>query len=168
MFDQERWFVPYFSIMAAGMGLVTLLNNRALHRFRARSVALGAGCLQICAAGTMLGLALSAGGRPHFVLWITIFSLANACMVAFFPLGQSLALEPMGEMAGTASAVLGFTMAMLGAGLAAIIDQAISGSVTPIGVGYLAYGTAALACQLFALHHQRTQAMAPRTGVEAG
>ncbi len=64
VFDQEHWFVPYFSIMAAGMGLVTLLNNRALHRFRARSVALGAGCLQICAAGTMLGLALAAGGRP--------------------------------------------------------------------------------------------------------
>ena len=59
-------------------------------------------------------------------------------------------------------------MAMLGAGLAAIIDQAISGSVTPIGVGYLAYGTAALACQLFALHHQRTPAMAPRPAFGAG
>lgn len=157
VFDQERWFVPYFSIMAAGMGLVTLLNNRALHRFRARSVALTAGGLQICAASTMLALAY--GGRPPFVLWITIFSLANACMVAFFPLGQSLALEPMGEMAGTAAAVLGFTMTMFGAGLAALIDQAVSGTVTPVGIGYLAYGTAGLACQLFAVRHQRLQTM---------
>ena len=114
MFDQERWFVPYFSIMAAGMGVVTLLNNRALHRFRARSVALSAGGLQICAASTMLALAPANGGRPPFVLWIAIFSLANACMVAFFPLGQSLALEPMGKMAGTAAAVLGFTMMLIG------------------------------------------------------
>ncbi|MXW59172.1 MAG: multidrug effflux MFS transporter [Acidimicrobiia bacterium] len=154
VFDQERWFVPYFSIMAAGMGIVTLLNNRALHRFRARSVALCAGGLQICAASTMLALALANGGRPPFVLWITIFSLANACMVAFFPLGQSLALEPMGEMAGTAAAVLGFTMMLIGASLAALIDQAISGTVTPVGIGYLAYGTAGMACQLIAVRHQ--------------
>lgn len=159
VFDQENWFVPYFSIMAAGMGLVALLNNRALRRFQARSLALAAGGMQIAAAGTMLSLALAAGGKPPFVLWITIFSLANACMVAFFPLGQSLALEPMGKMAGTAAAVLGFTMAMFGAGLAAIIDQAISGSVTPVGVGYLTYGIAAMACQLFAVHHQRRQTM---------
>ena len=155
VFDQKHWFVPYFSIMAAGMGLVALLNNRALRRFQARKLALGAGAMQIVAAGTMLGLALAAGGKPHFILWITIFSLANACMVAFFPLGQSLALEPMGKMAGTAAAVLGFAMAMFGAGLAALIDRTISGTVTPVGVGYLAYGTAAMACQLFALHHQR-------------
>jgi len=81
-------------------------------------------------------------------------------LVAFFPLGQSLALEPMGEMAGTASAVLGFTMALFGAGLAALIDQAVSGTVTPVGVGYLAYGTAAIACQLFAVRHQRRKMMA--------
>ena len=76
-------------------------------------------------------------------------------MVAFFPLGQSLALEPMGDIAGTAAAVLGFTMALFGAGLAALIDQAISGTVTPVGIGYLAYGTAGMACQLFAVRHSR-------------
>lgn len=108
----------------------------------------------------MLALALANGGRPPFVLWITIFSLANACMVAFFPLGQSLALEPMGEMAGTAAAVLGFTMMLIGAGLAALIDQAISGTVTPVGIGYLSYGTAGMACQLFAVRHQHRRTSA--------
>ena len=166
VFDQERWFVPYFSIMAAGMGLVALLNHRALHWFRARNLALAAGTLQMAGASTMLGLALANGGTPPFVLWITVFSLTNACLVAFFPLGQSLALEPMGKMAGTASAVLGFTMALFGAGLAALIDQAVSGTVTPVGIGYLAYGTAAIACQLFAVRHQRKLAVVPRTGFE--
>ena len=138
-----------------GKGLVALLNHRALHWFRARNLALGAGLLQMAGASTMLSLAMVNGGTPPFVLWITIFSLTNACLVAFFPLGQSLALEPMGKMAGTASAVLGFAMALFGAGLAALIDQAVSGTVTPVGVGYLAYGTAAMACQLFAVRHQK-------------
>lgn len=168
VFDRKHWFVPYFSIMAAGTGLVALLNSQALRRFRARTLALGAGGLQLVASGIMLGLSLYAGGTPPFVFWIAIYSLANASLVVIFPLGQSLALEPMGELAGTASAVLGFSMLLFGAGLAAIIDQAISGSVTPVGVGYLAYGTAGLACQLFAVHHQRKHAMAPRAGIEAG
>ena len=156
VFDQAHWFVPYFSIMAAGMGLVALVNNRALRRFRARSLALGAGGLQLVAAGTILGLSLASGGTPPFVLWIAIYSLANACLVAIFPLGQSLALEPMGALAGTASAVLGFTMMLFGAGLAALIDRAVDGTVTPVGIGYLAYGIAGIACQLFALrHHSR-------------
>ncbi len=155
VFDESGWFVPYFSIMATGMALVALLNNRALKRFRAQTLALGAGGLQIAASGTLLGLALATGGRPPFVLWLAVFSLANSCFVAFFPLGQSLALEPMGEMAGTAAAILGFTMSLFGAGLAALIDRSISGTVTPIGIGYLAYGIAALACQAFAVHHRR-------------
>lgn len=40
--------------------------------------------------------------------------------------------------------------------------QAISGTVTPVGVGYLAYGTAGLACQLFAVRHQQSPAIAGR------
>jgi len=51
----------------------------------------------------------------------------------------SLALEPMGELAGTASGVAG-AISLGGAGLLAVIFSAqIKYSVTPLTIGYLLY-----------------------------
>ena len=79
-----------------------------------------------------------------------LFSLCNAVHVAVFPTGMSLALEPMGAMAGTAASVLGFSTWMAGSLLASFTDRAIDGSVMPVGVAYFAYSTISLLCQLWA------------------
>ena len=81
---------------------------------------------------------------------VVVFMVANGFHIAFFPTGNSLALEPMGALAGTAAAAIGSLTLLLGAFLASFIDRAITGSVTPIAVGYLVYGVASLGCQVWA------------------
>jgi DHA1 family bicyclomycin/chloramphenicol resistance-like MFS transporter len=57
---------------------------------------------------------------------------------------MSRALEPLGDVAGTAAGVLGM-MTLTGASLlAAIVGMRIGTSTTPWAVGYLCYGTIAL------------------------
>ena len=82
-------------------------------------------------------MTIATDGLPPFGVWLVLFSLCNAIHVAVFPSGISLALEPMGEMAGTAASVLGFGTWMLGSLLASFTDRAIDGSVMPIGIAYL-------------------------------
>ncbi|WP_423920494.1 hypothetical protein [Candidatus Poriferisodalis sp.] len=134
------------SAIAAG---VSIANNQMLRRVEARPLALVAGVAFMVTSGALLAVTAAAGGLPRIGVWMLLFSLANASMIGFAPVAISLALEPMGALAGTAAAVVGFCSTGLGALLAAITDRAIAGDVMPIGVSYFAYGALALTCQLW-------------------
>ncbi len=150
VYDRSSWFVPYFSaagVIAAG---VALTSNRVLHRMDARQLVLWAGGAFTATSAALFAVTVASDGLPPFGLWLALFTLCNAVHVAVFPSGVSLALEPMGEMAGTAASTLGVSTWMLGSLLASFTDRAIDGSVLPIGVAYLTYTAIALACQLWA------------------
>ena len=150
VYGRPGWFVPYFSAFSVVAAAVALGSNRMLHRIEARQLALGAGVAYAAAAAALFAVTVATEGLPPFGVWLVLFSLANASYVGVFPSGMSLALEPMGQMAGTAAAVLGFMGSVGGSLLASFTDRAIEGSVMPIGVAYLAYSLIALACQLWA------------------
>ena len=150
VYGRSGWFVPYFSAYGVVAAAVALGSNRILHRVEARQLALGAGVTYGAASAALFAATLAGGGLPPFGVWLALFSLANACYVGVFPSGMSLALEPMGQMAGTAAAVLGFMGAVGGSLLASLTDRAIEGSVMPIGIAYLTYSLISLACQIWA------------------
>ncbi len=150
VYRQPEWFVPYFTAMSVLAGVVAVGANRLLRWFEADRVALGAGTGYAISATALLGVTVAGDGLPALVLWLALFSLANACHTAFFPTCISLALEPMGRLAGTASSVIVFSTSMLGSLLASFTDRAISDTVTPISVSYFGYSLIALACQLWA------------------
>ena len=74
----------------------------------------------------------------------------NALHVVIGPTCNSLAMAPMGEIAGTASAVIGAVSLAVAALLSSITNNLIDGSVTPLSLGYLCYGVLAWACILWA------------------
>ena len=150
VYARPGWFVPYFSAVGVLAALVALGSNRLLHTVRASQMALGASVAFSTACAALFAATAAGGGLPPFMVWLVLFSLANACHVAVFPTAMSLALEPMGEMAGTAAGVLGFSASLGGSLLASFTDRAIDDSVMPIGIAYLAYSSIALACQLWA------------------
>lgn len=150
VYGRSGWFVPYFSTFSVVAAAVALGSNRMLHRIEARQLALRAGVAYAAASTALFAVTVAGEGLPPFGVWLALFSLANASYVGVFPSGMSLALEPMGQMAGTAAAVLGFMGSVGGSLLASFTDRAIDGSVMPVGVAYLAYSLIALACQLWA------------------
>jgi DHA1 family bicyclomycin/chloramphenicol resistance-like MFS transporter len=150
VYDRSTWFVPYFTVAALIAAAVALTSNRLLHRINARQLALGAGCGFAASSIGLFAVTVASDGLPPFGLWLVLFSVCNAVHVAVFPSGSSLALEPMGAMAGTAASVLGASTWMVGSLLASFTDRAIDGSVMPIGIAYFAYSSIALACQLWA------------------
>ena len=150
VYDRAGWFLPYFTVAGVVAAAVALSSNRLLHRLHARQLALGAGSAFAAASAALFAVTIASDGLPPFGVWLVLYSLCNSIHVAVFPSGISLALEPMGAMAGTAASVLGFSTWMLGALLASFTDRAIDGSVMPIGIAYFAYSSIALVCQLWA------------------
>ncbi|TIT73627.1 MAG: multidrug effflux MFS transporter, partial [Mesorhizobium sp.] len=85
-------------------------------------------------------------------LWLFIAFFAGA-MVPFGCLGanfNALAMEPLGELAGTASSILGFMQTFLGGLLGTLIGQAYNGTVTPLAAGFCGVSVAALLMILIA------------------
>ena len=150
VYGRPGWFVPYFSAFGVASAAVALGCNRMLHRLEARQLALGLGATFVAISAVLFAVTAAGDGLPPFGLWMALFSLANASYVGVFPTSISLALEPMGKMAGTAAAVMGACGSLGGSLLASFTDRAIDGSVMPIGIAYLVYSLLALVCQLWA------------------
>ncbi len=87
-----------------------------------------------------IGVAISFDGVPPFWLWFVLTTLLLAVNSSSSPLLQSVAMEPMGAIAGTAASVSGSIIFVGGAILGSIIDGFITNTVTPFGVGFAIYG----------------------------
>lgn len=163
VFGYGDWFVTYFSLMALLLGCMSLGINRLLRRVSAGHVTLAAGAGMIVFSAARVILAQLTGGVPPFWVWVVLFTLSNFCVVAMFPSLNSLALAPMGELAGTAASVIGFLTSVGGAVLGAITDRRLGGTVAPLALGYLLYSTFAYCCQLLALRRSSdpTEAVIP-------
>ena len=90
------------------------------------------------------------GGVPPFGVFLLLIIVAVANLVAVNPSLISLAMERMGHIAGTASAVIGTLSYTGGARLAGVVDGAMADSIAPLAIGFLVYGTAMLICMLWA------------------
>ena len=82
------------------------------------------------------GVAATAAGHPPLVL------LMAYLMVSFFGIGllfgnlTALAMQPLGAIAGTGSAVVGATSMLISLTLGTAIGQAYNGTVLPLVIGF--------------------------------
>lgn len=154
VYDRGDEFAYYFAGMALIMGAVIFAGSRQVRR-------VGADRIIIVALPTSLVLSIvvaiwswQAGGQPSFFIWFALITVINSLRTLVNPLMQAQAMEPMGEMAGTAAAVIGTITMGGGAILASFVDRAIAGSVTPLVFSYAGYGVIGLAFALWARRHR--------------
>ena len=129
-------------------------------------VVVAAGIFVTLAAIGLVG-AIAADGVPSIWWWFGWAFCANAMSMIMGPMSASLALEPMADKAGTASAILGVAQLGVGAGLAAIVDAQIDTTVTPMLLGALVYGVLGLVCLVMATRQPTPTRRAP-TPVSVG
>ncbi len=130
-------YFPFaFAGVAVFMSMSSFLNSRLVGKFGMRRLSHGA-LLGFITINTIWLLALVFGPHPMpFFLFIGFFGLA---MFQFGWIGSnfnSLAMEPLGHVAGTASSVLGFMSTVGGALIGAGIGQAFNGTALPMVAGY--------------------------------
>jgi len=144
VFGRADQFVFFFGGGGLLMVAALLINNRLIRQFRTRPMALFSSAILIAASAIGLVLTLLADGTPAIWVWFGWIAIANAMTTTLAPMCSALALQPMGEQAGTAASVLGVITLAGGAGIGAIIDASINDTVTPMAVGYLICGLASL------------------------
>jgi len=139
VFDRSSQFAVFFALIGAITVPFLIVNNHLIGRFGARRMSMVA-----CSSSTALAIAaviptLLVDGRPSFWLWYPWLVAITGLLTLATPSITALALEPMGELAGTASSLLFFTGFAFGATLAALFDRQIEDTITPFVVGFALY-----------------------------
>ncbi|WP_242223878.1 multidrug effflux MFS transporter [Shinella zoogloeoides] len=130
------WFPVAFAGVAAFMALSSFVNARLVGRFGMRRLSHGALVGFLAVNALWLALTLAWPGHLPFPIFIVLFALS---MFQFGWIGSnfnSLAMEPLGHVAGTASSVLGFMGTAGGTVIGAIIGQSFNGTALPLVTGF--------------------------------
>jgi DHA1 family bicyclomycin/chloramphenicol resistance-like MFS transporter len=160
VFKSPGLFTTVFAMVAGGIALASVLNSRMVERLGSRLIAHTA--LFGFIGFSLVHAAIAYAG--HDSLWV--FAALQACkMFCFgFIAGNfgSMAMEPMGHIAGTAASAQGFISTIGGALLGFWIGQQFDGSTVPMTVGFAVLGVVALLLvltaekgRLFKAHHLR-------------
>ena len=144
VYGKASQFAVIFSILGIPMAIAFFASNSFISMFGAKKVAIFSVGVSVLINITSLLLAITSNGSPNFWIWLLLVGSSNIFLSLLTPIGLSLALEPMGDLAGTASGVAG-AISLGGAALLAVIFSAqIKYSVTPLALGYLLYSTISL------------------------
>ena len=137
-----KLFPLFFGILAVSVGVASLLNSGLVMRFGMHALANRA--LQLMMILTWLFLAIVWAYDGHPPLWLF---MAN-CLALFFCIGvlfgnlNSIAMEPLGHVAGTAAAVIGSVTTLLAVVLSYLVGQAYNGTLFPLALAFVCLITA--------------------------
>lgn len=158
VFDRGPAFPLIFGGLAAVMGAAMLLNGAVVSRFGVRRLVHAVMVAFVVWALALTAYARAHDGVPPFWPFMVGLALMLTLYALLFPNINTIALDPMGSVAGMAAAVTGFVTFAVGASLGAILDRTMGESVTPLTVGFLGLGAAAV---LFVLWAERGRLFRP-------
>lgn len=144
IYGKGSQFTILFGLSGVGMAVALLINNRLIGRFGMRPMATRAAAGFVVVGLVGSAVAVAAGGVPPLWAWLAWAMVANALTTIMTPMCAAIALGPMANQAGMASAVLGLGQFGVGSILAALVDARIDATVTPMLVGATVFGLAGL------------------------
>lgn len=143
-------FPFYFGMLAAGFGAASLINARLVMRFGMHYLSLRAGIVLCVIAASLLGVELLIAALPPLWLVLAAFMGIFFCAGVLFGNYNTLAMEPMGHIAGSASAIIGTATTGISLAVGTVIGQAYDGTPRNVAMGFAITGLAALGAQAFA------------------
>lgn len=161
VYGRSGQFAILFSLASAISAAAAYANSRLVERIGANTVMKVSGAGFVVVGTLIAAISVIDTGRPSFWLWYGLVTVIFALVNIFIPTGNALAMEPMGHLAGTASAVVGTLSLLGGTLLGMLIDGLLESSVTPMSIGFLVYGGLAMLSVLWASRSPR----APKSGV---
>jgi DHA1 family bicyclomycin/chloramphenicol resistance-like MFS transporter len=144
IYGRPELFVWIFAGVGLTMAVFTFLNSQLVGRFGARKAVRGMLTVYWILASILLGLTMVQQGMPNIFIFFAFLALLQGINVATEPNSTSLALEPMGSVAGMASAMAGTSVLVIGSIIGSFIDRLLVDSVAPLSTAYFIAGLAAV------------------------
>ncbi|WP_108659867.1 Bcr/CflA family efflux MFS transporter [Acuticoccus kandeliae] len=141
------WFPAAFASGAAAMVVATFVNARLVQKLGMRLLSHGA-LLALIGASILASLSLLVSAEMPVAMMLGFTIICFFCIGIILPNFNAIAMEPLGRVAGTGAAFVGFVMTGIGAVLGGAMGQLYNQTVGPLVLGYLIYSSIVLAIVL--------------------
>lgn len=135
---------PYiFASLAISVGFSTFLNGTLVLRFGMKRIALTAAiCFSL--VSILYVILFTSGNNPSLPVLVVFFALQFTAIGFLFGNLRSLAMEPVGHIAGVGAAINGFFSTIMAVPIASFIGSFVIESVLPLFIGFSVCGILAV------------------------
>lgn len=141
-FGVGKAFALYFGGLALTFGVSSLSNSRIVERLgMQRIVTIAFAAIVVC---SLIFLCVNLMAPATLWMFVVYVGCVFFCMGFLFGNLNALAMEPMGHIAGIASAIIGSTASIISICLGTFIGQLYDDTVIPMTAGFLVLGSFAL------------------------
>ena len=148
IYGRPSLFAWIFAAVGLWMALSTLTNSHLSSRYGARRTIRWLLIAYTMVAIVLLFCAFSFGDPPPMIVFCVAIAMLMGINLAVEPNSSALAMEPMGKMAGIASAVYGTSFFFIGAALGSVISSLMKENVFPIILSFFVIGIITLTLTL--------------------
>lgn len=143
VFNKPESFVLWFAGVAACLGIANYFNSTIVEKIGMRRIS-HAVLFAFIGLSMANVLAMRIFGE-HLWIFYPLFCLTFACFGMMGSNFSALAMEPQGNIAGTASAVYGFATSSVASLFGYLVASRFDGAVSPVMTGFVGLGIASLA-----------------------
>lgn len=159
LFNTGDWFSVYFGGLALVFGASSLFNAQIVQKHGMRRLCRSAVIAIIGASLAYLAYRAIAGDQ--LIVFLAYVSVLYFAMGLMFGNLNAIAMEPMGHIAGIASAVIGATSSLISLTLGTLIGQSYDGTLVPVASGFAVLGGVSLLVMLWTNRHASTAGASP-------
>ncbi len=141
-FGAGELFAMYFGILALVLGAASLTNSRFVEKLGMRQICLKSySCI---VAASAIFLAVNLYMEVSLWMFMTYAVFLFFCFGLLFGNLNSIAMEPMGHIAGIAAAITGSVSSIISMLIGAYIGQLYDNTLIPIVSGFIIFGSLAI------------------------
>jgi DHA1 family bicyclomycin/chloramphenicol resistance-like MFS transporter len=128
-------FPLFFATIALSIGVASFLNARLVLRLGMRFLVWWSLVAIVGLAALTLAIAILTSGQLPLWLLMTYLIFTFFCVGILFGNQNSLAMEPLGHLAGIGAAIVGSFSTLISIPLGTLIGQSYNGTVIPLIIG---------------------------------
>ncbi|KCZ92656.1 multidrug effflux MFS transporter [Hyphomonas johnsonii] len=142
VFGQKETFALWFAGVAGTLACANFLNSRIVEKVGMRRISHTA--LLVFTIMSAILAVVTHFTTDNLYVFFPIFALCFGCFGLMGSNFSALAMEPLGKIAGTASAALGFATTTVSSLIAMAIANQYNGTTVPIMLGFVSLGVISL------------------------
>ncbi|MDM7862239.1 multidrug effflux MFS transporter [Alteromonas sp. ASW11-36] len=143
-------FPLIFATLAASIGLASFLNGTLVMRFGMRFLCRVALVGSVAFSIGLLALVYFNAGVPPLWQFVTTLFIGFFFIGVLFGNLNSMAMLPLGNMAGLGAAIIGAISSLISVPVAVLVDAFLTTNVMPIAIGFVVFCTLAMLSVLWA------------------
>lgn len=144
MYDMGDWFPYIFATLAFSICIASYINSQLVERFGMVKLCHIALYGHIVVSFFILLMALYYDGMPPIAMFIASLFIDFFFVGIIFGNMNSLAMQPLGQVAGMGAALIGAISSAISVPIAIFVDSFLTTNILPIIIGFLIFGLMSL------------------------